>query len=169
MAILLRVAGPDDAEGLARLHDTVWHETYRDLAPAEAVSALNFERRLTQWRESLRRPAPQRTLIAERDGEALGLVCTGAPSQPVFGAAGEIKHLYVTGMARGCGTGRQLLQAGLAALKTAGFEHAALAVVEDNHAARAFYAREGGLEGARFVDEGPLWRSRNILVRFDLA
>lgn len=164
---ILRPAGAADAEGLARLHVAVWRETYRDLAPAEAYAALDEDRRLGQWQKSLAAPKPEQTLVLEAAGEVLGLVAVGPPGQPIFGAAGEIRHLYLSPTLRGRGHGMLLLKAGLAALAEAGFAEAALAVVEANHPARAFYARAGGREGARFLDHGPLWRSENLVIHFD--
>ena len=165
---ILRPATPSDAEALAALHVAVWRETYRHLAPSEAYAALDESHRLAQWRAALAAPPPVQTFVLETGGEVLGLVSVGAPGQAAFGDAGELRHLYLAPALRGRKYGRLLLHAGLCALHEAGFAKAALAVVEENHAARAFYARAGGCEGARFIDQGPLWRSHNLVVHFEL-
>ena len=50
-----------------------------------------------------------------------------------------------------------------------GHRRAALAVVEQNEAARRFYAAMGGVEVDCFTDPGPLWRSSNVLVAWELG
>lgn len=195
----LRPARPDEAEALARLHLAVWRETYRDLAPPEAYAALDLARRQAQWQAALAAPPPSLILVAQagpphceegalvrqrpaatqaRPPQAAmtgaapglaGLVSLGPASQIEFDEAGEIRHLYVAAPYRGTGLGARLLRAGLAALAASGHTRAALAVVEANAAARAFYRRQGGVEGASFRDKGPLWRSENLVVWFDLS
>ncbi|MCT4684934.1 MAG: hypothetical protein N4A39_14515 [Roseicyclus sp.] len=51
-APILRPGRPDDAENLARLHVSVWRETYRHLAPPEALRRLDAAHRLPYWRRT---------------------------------------------------------------------------------------------------------------------
>lgn len=163
---ILRPARPTDAAALAALHVAVWRQTYASMAPPEATSRLDEALRLRQWTESLADPARQ-TLVAESGGDLLGLVGTGTPSEALFGARGEIRHLYVASAARRTGLGARLLGAARAALARAGFAGAGLGVVAQNTAARAFYAAQGGREAGAFTDPGPLWRSDMVLVVWD--
>lgn len=167
MTALIRHATPADAEALARLHTRVWRETYRDLAPPTAFAALDEARRLPHWQAALARPAPYTAWLAEGPDGPTGLVSAGPPGDTAFGGRGEIRHLYVDPAAQGRGLGRALLRVAGAHLLAAGFPGFALAVVAGNAPARAFYARLGGAEGARFRDSGPLWRSENIVVGWD--
>lgn len=171
MPATIRPATPDDAEALAGLHLRVWRAAYADLAPPAAFAALDLDRRLGQWRAALARPLPHRTWLAEAPANApggpLGLVSAGPPSDPAFGGRGEIRHLYVEPQAQGQGLGRALLRAAAAHLLAEGFPGVALAVVAANQPARAFYARLGGVEGIRYRDAGPLWRSENLVVSWD--
>lgn len=167
-ALELRRAGPADAQAMARLHHQVWVETCAALAPAPAVAALTFEHRLAGWTATLAAADPE-TLMAV-DGDLLaGLVSFGAATDPVFGPLAEVRHLYLLPAYRGQGHGLRLLTAALIALRDAGHPGAGLAVVEDNHRARAFYLSAGGTEAARFTDKGPLWRSWNRLVTWHFA
>jgi len=167
----LRRATPADAPALAALHLSVWRETYRDLAPAAAFARLDLPHRLRGWEAALARPE-QAAWLAEAGGQALGLVAAAPPSDPVRavieGPAGEIRHLYVAPAARRQGLGQRLLDAAFAALAAQGCTTAALGVVQQNTAARRFYASAGGREVAAFTDPGPLWRSAMILVAWDL-
>lgn len=170
--LALRPATLADARALAHLHHQVWVETYAAMAPPHAVAALSEARRLATWTATLA-AGDTSTLIALTDETPtapvgpmppFGLVCFGAATNPVFGPLPEIRHLYVLPGHRGQGHGLHLLNAALLALRAAGHAGAALAVVEDNHRARAFYRSAGGTEGVIFTDKGPLWRSRNRLV-----
>lgn len=167
-SLVCRTATLADAEPVARFHVAVWHETYRDMAPPEAVAQLGFERRLTAWRESLADPDPRRvTVIAEQDGKIMGLVSVGPTQAPLYAGRGEINHLYVSPDARRLGLGAMLLAEGRTALLRAGFPGAALGVVRENARARAFYAAQRGREIGSFTDPGPLWRSDMILIAWD--
>ncbi|WP_162528221.1 GNAT family N-acetyltransferase [Gemmobacter caeruleus] len=158
----LRRAGPADAGALARIHHCVWLECYGTLAPPEAVAALTETHRHDQWARLLAGDDPV-TLVAGAS-EPVGFVCFGAPTGPHLAGLGEIRHLYLLPDQRGRGQGRRLLAAALAGLQVQGYPGAALAVVAENHAARAFYAAAGGRDDGAFTDKGPLWRSDNRLV-----
>ena len=169
-ASVLRPGQPADAEALARLHVTVWRETYGAIAPPEAVRALDETRRLPNWRATLSDPDPiTGAIVAEHAGAILGVVSYGRPAQPEIPAAFEIRHLYVLSAARGTGLGAALLRAGLDRCSTLGLPDAALAVVRQNSRARRFYAAMGGVETGSFLDAGPLWRSENVIVRWPIT
>lgn len=166
--VVLRAATPDDAPGLAQLHVRVWRDTYRDLAPPEALARLDETRREEQWRAHLSRPAPAGAILAEEAGEVVGLVGYGPASNPVFAGRAEIGNLYVDAAQRGTGLGRRLMQAAFSTLAAGGAEAVGLAVVRQNLTARRFYAALGGVEVAEFQDAGPLWKSDNLLVVWPL-
>lgn len=163
MPPILRPARPADAAALAALHVGVWRQTYAPLAPPQAVARLDEALRRRQWTAALADP-DRETWLAEGGGGLLGLVSAGAPTEPLFGARGEIKHLYVATEARRTGLGARLLEAGRAALAQAGFAGTGLGVVRENTPARAFYAAMGGREAGGYTDPGPLWRSDMVLV-----
>lgn len=165
--IMIRDAGPDDAAAIAALHLTVWRETYREMAPPAAFERLDLAWRLRQWTGWLARPAPFGALVAETPAGLVGLISYGAPDNPVYAGRAEIEHLYVKSACRGRRLGRALLDRAMDRMRGAGFCGTGLAVVRENAAARAFYARTGGQEVAAFTDPGPLWRSDNLLVVWD--
>ena len=152
---------------MARLHVEAWLDAHADLAPAEVVQALNAARRLPTWHGYLADPA-QHVLVAEHGGTLAGLVCFGPACQPALGNQAEIKHLYVAASARKQGLGHRLLQAALNQLSEAGYTKATLAVVQGNTPARGFYKASGGQEVGSFSDAGPLWKSSNIIVEWEL-
>ena len=159
----LREAVPGDAEAVAAFHVAVWRETYAGIAPKVAFDTLDAARRLPGWQARLGDTQPG-TVVAEDDDGIAGLVSWGAPGEALFGARGEIKHLYVAGRARRQGLGARLLEVARQGIAGAGFDGAGLAVVRENAAAIAFYRALGGREAGAFTDPGPLWKSDNILM-----
>ncbi|MEL7255102.1 MAG: GNAT family N-acetyltransferase [Pseudomonadota bacterium] len=159
--VTIRRARADEAEALAHLHVSVWRETYRDYAPAEAIRLLDEARRLPYWIKAIAEGA---VFVADGGHDPLGVVSFGPSEHAAFGGRVEIKHLYVARTAQGMGLGRRLLKT---VLSEAAPDGVALAVVRQNEAARRFYAQLGGVERGAFIDPGPLWRSENIVVAWD--
>ena len=159
--IILRRAEVGEANVLAKLHVSVWRETYRDYAPEQAIRTLDETRRLPYWTKAI---ASGGVWVADAGDSVLGVISFGPSQHEAFGGRAEIKHLYVALNAQGQGVGRRLLEK---ALERCAPDSVALAVVRENAAARRFYARLGGVECGALTDPGPLWRSANIVVAWD--
>ena len=169
MAVLIRPAQINEAGPIATLHAEIWRETYQGLAPAAALKKLDAAHRLATWQKYLTTPAPcQRVLVAVRDAQIVGFIGFGPPTHPAFGAYGEIKHLYVDPKCKRQWVGQRLLQAAFRQMAKDGFETAALAVVRDNRPARAFYTKMQGVEVGHFIDAGPIWKSDNSIIAWDI-
>ncbi len=134
-AVRVRAATADDAETLAGMlgellaaHDTA--------APADFAASLA--------RDGFGEQPRFEALIAERDGEALGVALFYPAYRPSLAGPGLVmEDLYVRPAARRLGVGRRLL-ARLAALARArGCKYIEWTVAGDNEAARAFYAASG--------------------------
>ena len=135
-AIVIRAAGPEDAEALAHL--------VRGLARYDGkddVSHLTTEK-ISEW---LCNPDPAfDALIAEVDGEAVGY----AAFYPAFslyrgGPLMLLENLFVTEQARQGGVGRRLVVAVAAEAERRGYGRLELTVRESNRKTRAFYERIG--------------------------
>ena len=151
----------NEAEALAQLHVSVWRETYRDYAPADAIRLLDEAHRLPCWTKAIEERG---VFVADGGQDPLGVISFGPSEHAAFGGRVEIKHIYVAQAAQGLGLGRRLLRE---VLDLVAPQSVALAVVRQNEAARRFYARLGGVECEAFTDPGPLWRSENIVVAWD--
>ena len=168
-AFYIRPGRPGEAPALARLHVDVWRQTYRDLAPPEAYTALGVDRRLPYWEAALRSDDPMTAvLVAITETEIAGVVSMGPPRDPALGDGAEIKHLYIGTAVQRSGLGRALMQAAFDHLREIDVAAANLAVVEGNENALRFYRHLGGREAGRFTDAGPLWKSANIVMRWSL-
>lgn len=168
MSILLRPAIPADAAALAHLHIKVWRHTYRELAPAAAIAALDEAMRLRRWTEILGDPAKAwGVLVAETDGRLAGFGLCGAPGEAALGGRGDVKFLYVDTERARRGLGRRLLTAMAKMLHDRGYGGLALGVVVGNDPAIAFYDAMGGRRIGRYTDPGPIWRSDNLVYAWD--
>ncbi|MCK6450668.1 MAG: GNAT family N-acetyltransferase [Alphaproteobacteria bacterium] len=164
----LRPAAPSDAPAIARLHATVWCDTYRTLAPDAAYRALDETHRRARWQAILAdAPAAAGCIVVEIDGAIAGFGLCGPPGDPAFGGRGEVKYLYVDRRTARRGLGRLLLVAMADHLHRLGFPGLALGVVVGNEPAIAFYQALGGRMIGRYRDPGPLWRSDNLVYAWD--
>jgi ribosomal protein S18 acetylase RimI-like enzyme len=165
----LRPAALEDAEAVARLHVQIWRKTYGQIAPADVVAPLSaLDVRIERWRGMLA-GRQSCTLVAELDGRIVGFGRCGAPSDPIFGARGEVKHLFVDNAHARRGVGRALLGGLARELKRQGFSGIGLGVVKENEPAIAFYRALGGEPAGQYRDAGPLWRSDNLLIVWEDA
>jgi len=139
-----RAAGPGDAHAIAALHADSWQRHYRG-AYSDAFldnEALGYLRPL--WTGRLAIPDPRaRTILAERDGEVVGLAHTILGQDATWGAF--LDNLHVAHRLKRQRIGARLLaltaQAVLDWSPTSGLY---LWVLEQNSDARAFYAAWGG-------------------------
>jgi len=166
--IELRSASRADAGELARIHAGVWRETYRELAPEEAIRRLDEDRRRAFWVRLLREPGPETALVvATWDGAVAGFALGGPATEAAFEGRAEVKYLYVDRAHARRGIGRRLLSALFAELWARGASGIGLGVVVGNDPAIAFYEAMGGRRQGRYVDPGPIWRSENLLYVWD--
>ena len=168
MGVTLRQAVLADVDAIAALHVAVWRATYRDLAPAAAIEALDIPLRRARWAETLGAPKPdQLALVAECDGKLAGFGLAGPPGDASFDGRGEIKFLYVAEAFQRRGIGRHLIAEMARHLAERGYSGIGLSVVIGNIAAIAFYEGLGGWSIGTFTDPGPLWRSANFIYAWD--
>ena len=88
----------------------------------------------------------------------------GPAGDPAFGAAGEVKRLYLDKSCARQGLGTRLMQLAYDGIIDAGFPAMALGVVRQNTPARAFYEALGGTETGSYTDKGPTWPSDNVIM-----
>ncbi|MFD1374541.1 GNAT family N-acetyltransferase [Actinoplanes sichuanensis] len=91
-----------------------------------------------------------RTAVAERDGELIGVAMSGPPLDAAAMWARHLYVLYVVSAAHGTGAGQALLDAVIDA-----GESAALWVADPNPRAQAFYRKHGFIaDGTVQVEDG---------------
>lgn len=139
-----RAAGPGDARAVAGLHADSWRRHYRGAFADAFLDDDVAGYLLPLWTERLATPDPRaRTILAERDATLVGLAHTILDEDATWGAFLDNLHV-VHGLKRqGIGT-RLLALTGLAVLDWSPASGLYLWVLEQNSAARAFYAARGG-------------------------
>jgi ribosomal protein S18 acetylase RimI-like enzyme len=152
----LRIASPDDAEGLATVHVASWRETYAGILPGEALDSLSVESRAALWTRILTDSASSLDTAVWVVEAAQGIVGFGACGKQRDagladkGFSGEISAIYVLRSFQGLGLGRSIMRSLAATLHQRQHEAATLWVLKKNAHARAFYEHLGGV----MVDEG---------------
>ncbi len=149
-----RDAEPGDAERIARLHADSWRRHYRGAFADSYLDGDIHEERLAAWTERLTPPiANQSTTVVEAAGEIVGFVHTIFDEDATWGAL--VDNLHVTYALKGQGVGSRLMaeaaRAVLAGPRAVPGLH--LWVLEQNSAARAFYAARGGTEVERVAED----------------
>jgi ribosomal protein S18 acetylase RimI-like enzyme len=145
--ILIRSAGPADAEAMGHLHVRAWQHGYRGMMPDGYLDGLRPADRIDLWRDRLRRD--------EVDGAVAGFAALGQARDEasVDSGLGELYALNVDPPFWGRGVGRSLLVTATDALRDRGHADAILWVVRDNERARALYESEGWTHDGGLVTE----------------
>jgi ribosomal protein S18 acetylase RimI-like enzyme len=142
--VTVRPATAADAARIARVHIESWQTAYRGLVPRSILDGLSTERRSEFWSRRLLEPGETRTWLGEQDGEIVGFVATGRPSDPELPPdTAEVESIYLLAPSRGLGLGRLLLKTATRDLLERGFASAILWVFTANGKARRFYEAAG--------------------------
>jgi GNAT superfamily N-acetyltransferase len=148
--VVIRLAVPDDAHGIALVHVRSWQATYPGIVPQQILDRLSVDRREAFWRETIVRSLDQATDVGERVWVAEG------PGGGIDGFAsigptrdedlplktGELFTIYLVREAWSKGLGRRLLAA---AVDDMAVRHDPLVlwVLTANDRARRFYEAAG--------------------------
>lgn len=162
----VRLATPDDAEAIAKVHVAGWQDAYVGLLPQHVLDRQSVPTRTRQWAGLLQQPAEQRwTFVAVDPGAGIVGFAGGVRAKSaLFGIAYKIPVLYVLRSHLRRGLGARLMQALGAEMGRRGDGAVALWSLADNRPARAFYERIGGrLSSVLWEREGDL---RTVLVGY---
>jgi ribosomal protein S18 acetylase RimI-like enzyme len=151
----IRMAVPQDAAELGKMHIASWRETYPGILPDAMLSALSVEGRTAMWERILRDPEKADSTVVhlvEHGNTIMGFGSCGSQRLETLkekGYAGEIGAIYVLRAFQRQGVGARLMSTMALDLTSRGFNAASLWVLRENAVARAFYERLGG----QVVDE----------------
>ncbi len=133
---VVRAATPGDADAIAEIWHTGWHDAHAGHVPDGLTRA--------RTREAFD------ARVAARVAQATVAVVGGAVAGFVMVVGDEVEQLFVARAHRGTGVAAVLLKEGERQVAAAGHCEPWLAVVEGNARARRFYERCG------WLDAGPL-------------
>ena len=137
----VRAARVEDAAEIAQVNVQSWRETYRGLMPDEVLDDAGFVGARERFWTAILSEERFRALlvvVAERDGEMIGIGMAGPPEDPEAAWAVHLYVLYVLAAEHGSGAGAALLDAVIDAHETA-----ALWVADPDPRAQAFYRKHG--------------------------
>lgn len=147
--MLLRLAEPVDAIGVARVHVRSWQVAYRTLLPNEYLDQLRPEDRAEKYDFASPDARKPRTIVAAEGGLIRGFATTAPSRDSDLPNHGELCALYVDPEQWGRGIGVALVSAARAHLLETGFQNAFLWVLAGNVRAEHFYRRDGWLPDGR--------------------
>lgn len=139
--MIIRAAGIQDAESIARVQVIGWQTAYRGLLDPAYLADLQIPHKADSWTALLATGTPT-VLVAERPDGIVGFVA----GSPVDAATIELGALYVLPDAQRQGIGRRLVQAFAIRARAAGHQHMMLWVLAANPA-RQFYEGLNGQPG----------------------
>ena len=143
MVGLVRPAEIDDAAAIAGVHVASWRTTYRNLLPADFLTALDEASYAERWKRTISEGVG-RVFVAEDQRRVVGFASGGPERAGEDGFTGELYAIYLLEEAQGRGHGKRLVQAVAAALLEMKLANMIVWVLRDNQPARAFYERLGG-------------------------
>lgn len=161
----LRVATRADIPTIAAIHTANWRSAYAAFFDPAYLSRLIEAERLATWTDKFSTFNPHaRGFIAEQDGIAIGFVYLVRGADARWGSF--VDNLHVLPATQGQGVGAMLLDAAARWSREA-FPATGVYLLcyEQNHPARRFYERMGGVAAERLITKAcpdgashPEWR-----------
>jgi GNAT superfamily N-acetyltransferase len=167
----IRVAEPADADLIAQLHARSWHTAYRGILSDDFLDGPLLADRRALWRARFAEldRTDQMVLVDEQGGKIQGFACAFLDADPDWGTL--LDNLHVVPECKGKGLGRELMAEVASRLLELKRTRLHLWAFEQNHAARRFYERLGGVITTSHAESAPDGREVNA-VRYcwsDLA
>jgi GNAT superfamily N-acetyltransferase len=151
--MLLRLAEPEDAIAVARVHIRSWQAAYRTLLPDDYLDQLRPEDRAQKYDFANLDPLKPQTIVAVEEGLIQGFATTAPSRDSNLAGHGELYALYVDPEQWGRGIGVALVSAARARLFNLGFRNAVLWVLVGNVRAERFYQNDKwAADGQRRTD-----------------
>jgi ribosomal protein S18 acetylase RimI-like enzyme len=164
--MVIRDATQSDVTAIAHLHAESWRSAYRGILSDDYLEKHAHGDRLAAWQErfSAVAPNPMFVLVADAGTQLAGFACVFPNEDAVFGSF--LDNLHVAPQLTGQGIGRQLLSEAAARLLRSGSRTGLyLWVLEQNHRARRFYEKAGGIFEGSVVSSMPDGQ-RVVALRF---
>ena len=144
MISVVRPAEIEDAAAIAKVHVDTWRTAYRGLLPDDYLASLDEAGYEERWRRTLA-AGSSRVYVAEDGRLVVGFASAGRERAGEGEFTGELYAIYVLDSAQGRGHGRRLVQAVVQGLREMDLGDMIVWVLRDNHPARRFYERLGGV------------------------
>lgn len=140
MNFTIRLATLKDANAIAQIHLTGWHETYTGIIPDSYLSNLQIDTKLKMWIKAFEQGYP--IYVAEVNGNVVGFANGGKCRKAGAQYTGELYTLYVLKQFHGSGIGKQLFNSVQQFLKINDF-FPFVAIVLEKNPSLGFYKHIG--------------------------
>lgn len=142
--VVIRSAGPDDAQAIATVHVASWQHAFRGILPDAYLDGLAPEQRLRMWTHVLGASHPGVHVgVAEQDGRVVGFYSIGPSDEGDPDDVRMLSTIYLDPGCMGKGIGRALLVDAERAMRDDGATAGVLRVITANEGTRRFYERCG--------------------------
>lgn len=140
--MIIRLAVPEDAAGIAKVQVESWNTTYPGIVPKSYLDSLDVKKRETIWKQAA---VNQPLYVAELDDEIVGFAIGGEnrDKDTYPGFDGELYAIYSYEHVHGRGIGRALFEHTVQNLAARGYKKMVVAVLSENPAVN-FYRHMGG-------------------------
>ncbi len=145
----IRTTTGADAEAIQAVAMRAWESTYRDLVPEPSRREYLAKAYDLDWLRQCHQRPDLRGFLLEQDGQPAGfaMLSLGDPAEDPPGAV--LRSLYLLPQTQQQGQGRKMLEAVIAAARSAGAPWLWVAVHAELKAARVWYEKQG------FAYDGP--------------
>jgi ribosomal protein S18 acetylase RimI-like enzyme len=126
------------------VHVASWRTTYLGLLAEEFLTSLSELGYTERW-ERVIGDSETIVVVTEEAGEVVGFASGGRERAGEIGYAGELYAIYLLEGAQRRGLGRELFRAIVEGLRGMELPDLIVWVLRDNHRARGFYERLGGV------------------------
>lgn len=153
--MIIRPATLADAPAVARIHMDSWRTTYRGMVSDDFLDNLLFDDRLARWQQRLAFEEPGTfAYVAEAaPGEVVGFAYGGRERTGYPDYTGELWALHIAVPYQRAGLGKRLTSEVARKLHGMGLNSILIWVLAENHPARRFYERLGGVYATERVEE----------------
>ena len=141
---MIRPATLADAPAIARVHVSSWRSTYSGMLPDDFLESLSESSYAERWKRVIA-DGGSKVFVALDGGDIVGFASGGRERAGEPGYEGELYAIYVLEDAQRRGFGRDLVRATVGGLRDLGLADMIIWVLRDNHSARTFYERLGGV------------------------
>jgi len=142
-SFIISAAKISDVPDIAKVQVESWQQAYRDIVPADYLSALSTQPREAHWTQSLSNGNPS-LIVAKTSVQLVGWIAFGqSRDDDACDKTGEIEAVYVLPAYWSSGAGRALWEHAMPKLVQRGFDTVTLWVMVENDRAIKFYRRAG--------------------------
>jgi ribosomal protein S18 acetylase RimI-like enzyme len=149
-SVQVRLATPEDADGMARVQVDTWRDAYKGIVDPNYLAAMDPSKIAQSYRDRLGLVTTMHRLIACEGDEVMGYCASGLKPDAPYEGDWFMFALYVHPSHQGKGVGYALLAAAQEEGRLRSRTRMVFGVFSANEAAKKFYVRTG----SRFIEQG---------------